>query len=295
MFPRCRLLIALAPASAALMSLRLITLDLDDTLWPTGPVVQAANTKVADAIRAQPDLLQARLRAARSTVSPPSYSEARILAIQSLLNEREGTVGAQRAEAERLFDIWLAERHKAAGRLLFDGAVEAIAKCRREHPDAIIAAVTNGRGDPLAMPQLRPYFDFTISAEDDSIYPQRKPAPGPFLAALRKAGVQPQPALWAHVGDDLLNDVQAAKRLGAWSVWLDASASGRDGEPAASPDDAVAGSFWFSTMGDEERAARREAAGRALRTADAIIKSISELPLALSPMSRRRGRECPFP
>ena len=35
--------------ASALASLRLVTLDLDDTLWPTGPVVRAANTAVANA------------------------------------------------------------------------------------------------------------------------------------------------------------------------------------------------------------------------------------------------------
>jgi len=189
-----------APATAALASLRLITLDLDDTLWPTGPVVSSANIALATAVGGDPKDLQARLRTARSGTDKPSYSEARILAIESWLNERDGKASGHRDAAEGFFDLWLAERHAAAGRLLFDGAAEAVAAVRRQHPDALIAAVTNGRGDPLVMPALRPHFDFTISAEDASIYPERKPAAAPFLAALRRAGVtRPTPALWAHV------------------------------------------------------------------------------------------------
>ena len=189
-----------APATAALASLRLITLDLDDTLWPTGPVVSSANIALATAVGGDPKDLQARLRTARSGTDKPSYSEARVLAIESWLNERDGTASGHRDDAEEFFDLWLAERHAAASRLLFDGAAEAVAAVRRQHPDALIAAVTNGRGDPLVMPALRPHFDFTISAEDDGIYPERKPAAAPFLAALRRAGVtRPTPALWAHV------------------------------------------------------------------------------------------------
>ena len=79
---------------------------------------------------------------------------------------------------------------------------------RRSHPDALLAAVTNGRGDPLAMPSLKSLFDFTVSAEDDGIYPERKPAAAPFLAALRKAGIRDaKPAVWAHIGDDIVNDI----------------------------------------------------------------------------------------
>ena len=198
---RLALILALtAPATAALASLRLITLDLDDTLWPTGPVVSSANIALATAVGGDPKDLQARLRTARSGTDKPSYSEARVLAIESWLNERDGTASGHRDDAEEFFDLWLAERHAAASRLLFDGAAEAVAAVRRQHPDALIAAVTNGRGDPLVMPALRPHFDFTISAEDDGIYPERKPAAAPFLAALRRAGVtRPTPALWAHV------------------------------------------------------------------------------------------------
>ena len=96
-------------AAAALSSLRLVTLDLDDTLWPTGPVVRAANAKVAAAVGASADELQARLKAARSGGgAKPSYSEARVIAIDSWLSERDGVeAGGRRDEAEDLFSLWL--------------------------------------------------------------------------------------------------------------------------------------------------------------------------------------------
>ena len=192
------------------------------------------------------------------------------------------------------FDLWLQERHAAAERLLFDGAADAVAEVRNAHPDALIAAVTNGRGCPLAMPSLKQVFDFTVSAEDAGIYPERKPAAAPFLAALRKAGnVEAKPAQWAHVGDDIINDCQAAKRCGAWAVWLDAASE--DGAPASSPDDAVKSAYWYSTMDAEERAAREREAEAARGAADVTIRDIRELPGALSPKSRRRGRQCPLP
>jgi len=208
--------------TAALASLRLVTLDLDDTLWPTGPVVSSANRALAAAVSGDPKDLQARLRTARSGTDKPSYSEARVLAIESWLNERDGTV-RRRADAEEFFELWLAERHAAAGRLLFDGAAEAVAAVRRQHPDALIAAVTNGRGDPLVMPALRRHFDFTVSAEDAGIYPERKPAAAPFLAALHRAGVtRPTPALWAHVRRRSPAPLPAPRRGTGWGGvgWL---------------------------------------------------------------------------
>ena len=213
----CMLLLSASSSAGALASLRLITFDLDDTLWPTGPVVRAANAKLASALGVDEDDLQARLKEARlkdarSAGGPkPSYSEARIIAVESFLLERNPS-GSRRAEAEDFFQMWLAERHAAAGRLLFEGAAEAVAAVRRDHPAAALAAVTNGRGDPLAMPALAACFDFSVSAEDGGIYPERKPAAAPFLAALRRAGVQrPTPASWCHVGDDLINDARTPR------------------------------------------------------------------------------------
>jgi hypothetical protein len=49
----------------------------------------------------------------------------------------------------------------------------------------------------------------------------------------------------------------------------------------SSPDEAVGGNFWFSTMSAEEREARRVQAEGALGAASATIHAIGELPTAL--------------
>mmetsp|Transcript_34195 Transcript_34195/g.110230 ORF Transcript_34195/g.110230 Transcript_34195/m.110230 type:complete len:243 (+) Transcript_34195:149-877(+) len=101
------MLLLYASSAGALASLRLITFDLDDTLWPTGPVVRAANAKLALALGADEVDLQARLKDARSAGGPkPSYSEARIIAVESFLLERDPS-GSRRAEAEGFFEMWL--------------------------------------------------------------------------------------------------------------------------------------------------------------------------------------------
>ena len=65
----------------------------------------------------------------------------------------------------------LRARHEAAERNLYPGAIAMLQQVQAAHPDVIIGAVTNGRGDPLDMRDtLRPYFDFTISGEDDEGY-----------------------------------------------------------------------------------------------------------------------------
>ena len=152
-----------------------------------------------------------------------------------------------RKRAEQLFDLWLDERHAAAERLLYDGAVEALRECRERWPDATVGAITNGRGDPAAMPSLAPYFGWCVTGERADIHPHRKPAPRIFEAALARAGrdAAADTGGWVHVGDCLLNDVAASKGVGARTVRLDAAVEG----------DEDAGAL----LDDERRAARRAA------------------------------------
>lgn len=282
---------------------RLITLDLDDTLWPTAPVVAAANAALCSAISARhgvdatPAHVQAAMKRLRPQLEerdgrPATYTQLRASAIADLLGSRPGIEAS--AAAEKLFEVWLLARHTAAEELLFEGAASALASVRGSFPGAVIAAVTNGRGDPLQMASIARYFDLTVSGEDESVHPGRKPSPIIYRAALTRAGFGPDSVDgWAHVGDDLLNDMMAAKALGARTVLLDpgrvdaggGGVRGRASEAAAAAADAVESSY--TTLDSSEREARN-----ALRAAvpasavDARIASIADLPQALLALRR---------
>ena len=204
--------------------LRLLTCDLDDTLWPTAEVVAAANAALYEALEARgadASLLgETMKRLRRAAGVQMSYTEARTSAIAELLGGEPG--------AEELFQLWLDARQQASEDLLFPDAATSLAEVRRRHPDARIGAVTNGRGDPRQISSLAPYFDFCVSGEDADVHPQRKPAPRIYEAALERAHCGPDG--WVHLGDDVLNDCSAAKSCGARTVWLDAAAPSWAGE-----------------------------------------------------------------
>ena len=259
-----------------LTTLRLLTFDLDDTLFPCGPVVARANAELVnafvsrgvsgDAVSAKGIQDQIRVERQRSPV-PQTYSAMRELAIVSLLRDHGHGQGASTELAKELFDVWLQARHRAADELLFPGVKDALARCRQRVPDAVFGAITNGRGDPAYMPSVAEFFDFTVSGEDAGVFPARKPEAGIYKAALGLAGVAAP--YWAHVGDCLVNDVAASKALGARTVWLDLEVE--QGEAA----------FTFSTASPQEQAERRARAEAAAGDVDVRISAIRDLPDAL--------------
>ena len=134
--------------------------------------------------------------------------------------------------------------------------------------EAVVGAVTNGRGDPRRIPSLAPYFDFCVSGEDADVHPNRKPAPRIYEAALERSKRGPDG--WVHLGDDVLNDCSAAKTCGARTVWLDAAAPSWQ-ENA------------YSTMSAADREKRRRAAEAVdvSVAVDRTIGGLAELPDAV--------------
>ena len=278
------------------LPLRLLTFDLDDTLFPCGPVVMRANAALVDSLEAAgaPGLdaaaIQGRIKQVRALAAPMqlTYTDLRKRAIESLLAEANGqapstsTVGA-------CFDAWLDERQRAADALLNPGAVDALRDIRAAHPEALIGAVTNGRGEARQMPSLAPYFDFDLSGEEDGVFPERKPSPQIYDHALRRAcsvggrggdaDVETLRKSWVHVGDSLVNDVEASSAAGAQTVWLRL--------PAMEEFDVAS----FSTVDPEEAARRKDAAEKALRSGcvGRTIEGIHELPTALDELLSLRG------
>ena len=153
--------------------LRLVTFDLDDTLFPCGRVVQRANAVLNDRLRglgaSPPDNFQDAIRVVRKAHAADgggalTYSELRRRAIADVL----GPASSSPSVVDGCFDAWLDARQLEAGKLLFDGVVDALAAVREQHPQAVVGAVTNGRGDPRGIAALAGLFDFCVSRQTDS-------------------------------------------------------------------------------------------------------------------------------
>lgn len=209
-------------------SIRLITLDLDDTLWPCKPVIQAADEAV-----------QAWL-----SIHAPSL--AAVHDVQSLRQHR-GQIMQQTPEIahdvgqirHRSLGVLLAEFGYPA-RLADDAMTLFMAHRNRVEPYAdvqpvlrslatryCLISVTNGNANVEATP-LRGLFRHHLTAAGVGA---AKPDPAIFNRALELTGCQPANGL--HLGDDPWMDVEAARTCGLHTVWI--NRSGRDWPPELTP------------------------------------------------------------
>jgi len=287
--------------------LGLLTFDLDDTLFPIGPVVADANDAMINAMTklgyhgiTNEDVLSATRHirkeiSARNTVI--TYTELRMRAIRSEMERflaQQFSVEADEGETlhpsivQYVFDAWLEERNASASRRLFRGALSMLETIKSLHPSVVIGAVTNGRGDPLDMPStLGPHFDFCVSGEDEGVFPHRKPHKGIYDAAwaqyeqlVTSKDCNGNDFIWVHVGDDLANDVGASAKCGAKAVWLSMTEEEDLGSTMNGVKAAAKRPSW-STATREEVARRRKMAELARTSISAEIEVLGQLPGAV--------------
>ena len=217
-----------------------------------------------------PQFIETTKQIRKSLTEPITYRDLRKKAI------RETLVGITDKNAvEECYEAWVQERHAAAERFLYDDAIETLSLLRQTYPDACLAAITNGAGNPLLMPSLTNHFDLRVSGEDDDVFPHRKPHSYIYEHTLQKADFQ---GVWCHVGDCLANDVGASAAVGAHAIWLctdddEESAARRLIDTSKVPEWSTA-----STAELEKRALQVEQ-GKAVVAAK--INSLSELPDAI--------------
>lgn len=193
----------------------LITLDLDDTLWPCEPVIRAAERALLQWLRREAPRLarehnETSLREHRKAVSAVhphlahDITAIRHLSLVALLRQH-GYAASLADEAMRLF---LEVRNRVIP------YPEVTGTLRRLRVTYRLVAVTNGNADVRQTP-LGDFFHFAVSAAEAGA---SKPAPNVFYRALEWAGSPPGDAV--HVGDDPVRDVDAARRIGMRTVWV---------------------------------------------------------------------------
>jgi len=194
---------------------KLITFDLDDTLWDIEAVVAQAERGLHAWFAAHHPAVAARyspadLRRLRdeAPLRHPELGEDMTALRKSSLTRALESVGYDGAHAAAAFAEFWRQRHDIE---FFPDAIPALDALRRRFR---LGAITNGNAD-IALVGLDERFDFSLVAAEFGAF---KPDPSIFLEACRRAGVAPHQAL--HVGDDPLLDVVGAKRAGMAAAWI---------------------------------------------------------------------------
>ncbi|RMG32403.1 MAG: HAD family hydrolase [Gammaproteobacteria bacterium] len=198
-----------------LRAVRLLTFDLDDTLWPCFPVIHAAEREVhAWLDQAAPELARRydidALREHRQQLARDNPDQAHDLTGLRLRSYRElaRRHGVDEAIAEQANVIFRRARNRVTP---FEEVVEVLTRLRRHYR---LVAVSNGNAQVECTP-LADCFDHAFMAEEVGA---AKPDPALFHAASQATGIPLEQA--AHVGDDPLRDVEAARRAGMHTVWV---------------------------------------------------------------------------
>ncbi|HET8729939.1 MAG TPA: HAD family hydrolase [Moraxellaceae bacterium] len=201
------------------MPIKLLTFDLDNTLWDVESIVTRAEKVMRAWIRSHhPEFSQAfdfdhfvTLREAvlreRLDIAH-NLTELRLEVLRRAFKGAGYEAAAAEAAAQQAFEEYFRERNVVE---FFPGAIEALRALREDYD---IYALSNGNAD-IQRIGLSHLFSRHFSAISVGA---AKPDPRIYEAAIAAAAVEPGEVI--HIGDHPVQDVDAAARVGMKTVWV---------------------------------------------------------------------------
>lgn len=201
--------------------IRAITLDLDDTLWPIGPVITRAEGKLWSWLGEHfPKIIERysaeeayELRVEAMEKHWDKSHDFRFMR-QMVLGHMAESVGYTADLVEDAFAVFDKARNEVE---LFSDVLPGL-ETLTEHFSLI--AVTNGNANLQAI-GIRHLFNDVVTAVDVGA---AKPAQPIFLEAVNRAGVGAEEVL--HVGDHPEIDIAGAQESGLRTAWINRNDDG---------------------------------------------------------------------
>lgn len=202
-------------------AIRVVGLDLDDTLWETPPVIRRANQVLFDWLTERYPRMVAGQDVDSLHRACIAFMDSRPEEKYHLSNLRRSFLRHLAAEAEyaedfveEAFQVFLAARNRID--TLFDDTLPVLERLRKDHH---LVALTNGNAcvERVGIGHL-----FAAQWSSEAVG-AAKPAPDMFHAAL--AHFRAEPEEMVHVGDHPRHDVQGALNAGIHAVWLNRDGS----------------------------------------------------------------------
>lgn len=202
-----------------MMTIKSISFDLDDTLWPLMPNIMKAeettnkwikeNFPGTAALLGKQDAIEIRDKLIKEDPNLMNQiSDLRKLMFYEL-NIRAG-YGKEESEnmAEEAFEIYFKGRNAVT---FYEGVIETLELLKNDYS---LGVVTNGNAD-LQVIGIDNLFDYIFSAADLNAH---KPDPVMFEAVINRTGLRAEEI--CHIGDHPINDVKASLDFGMTPIWF---------------------------------------------------------------------------
>jgi len=201
------------------MAIKLLTFDLDDTLWPCMITILQTEERLhqwfSDHHPGIPlrysikQLRDKRLQLAQDHQHiAHNITALRKKSFSQLSREIGYSPQQEQQFIQDAFDFYIIERNKVS---LYDDVIPTLEKLKTDYR---LGAVTNGNADIYRI-GLGHLFEFSWSAADAG---QQKPHPIVFDSLLDKQKLKPSELI--HIGDDPINDIKGAQQSGIRAIWL---------------------------------------------------------------------------
>ena len=199
--------------------IKLISFDLDDTLWDGQQAIVAAQQAMHDWIACHhPAVAEAALNGRYLTLRAevandhPSRDHdltfIRKEVLRRLFSEGAYSNTEAHTHSEKAFSMFFEKRNQVR---YFDDALVTLKYLKSRYQ---IAALTNGNADIVAT-GLSPVIDYFHSAESVGA---AKPDTKMFRVLLNEAKIKPEECI--HVGDHPQHEIFAATSLGIKTIWF---------------------------------------------------------------------------
>ncbi len=209
---------------------RVLSFDLDDTLWPVGPVIAAAENTLFSWLKSRyPGTVSGhdiesmrRLRAEVAARFPEQGHDLTFLR-QRALKDLFAAAGHEEELAEEAFEVFFHARNRVE---FYADVRPALTRLQSRHR---LYALSNGNAD-LERCGISDLFAGHVTARAAGA---AKPDARIFARLAALAGVDAAEVL--HVGDDPLADVVGAMQAGMQAVWLNRDSRAWPRELASRP------------------------------------------------------------
>jgi len=196
-----------------------MSFDLDDTLWPVGPVIAGAeNAMFAWLSEHYPRTVHGHnidslrlLRAAVAERFPEQGHDLSFLRLRAL-RDLFGAAGHPESLADDAFEVFFTARNRVE---FYEDVRPALERLGARHR---LFALSNGNAD-LERCGIADLFAGHVTARSAGA---AKPDARIFARLLKEAGVEAHQVI--HIGDDPLADVVGATQAGMQAVWLNREA-----------------------------------------------------------------------